>query len=292
VMDVMRVMAPATFSSGMLYINVYTDMFFASFIENAAAAMRYANFVVLTPLGIISNMILVPFLPVFSRLTALEDRPELKQRIRQGIFLSALTMLPFTAIFLALALPIVRVIYERGAFNYAASQEVVPVMMAYGFGMFFYLCRDVLVRVFYALGDGTTPFRVSIFNIILNFALDALLYRPFGTPGIVLATVGVNVISMVIFIVLLHRRLDRLPLGAWTRDLLLLIGITAIATVASWGISQAWEKAVGSDNLLLQMGQLSVGGLTVMVVFFGLAMLLRLPELKILSDRILKKLKR
>ncbi len=77
VMDVMRVMGPATMSSGMLHINVYTDLFFASFIPNAAAAMRYANFIVLTPLGIISNMILVPFMPVFSRLTAPENWDEL-----------------------------------------------------------------------------------------------------------------------------------------------------------------------------------------------------------------------
>lgn len=65
VMDVMKVMIPASLSSGMLHINVYTDLFFASSIEGAAAAMRYANFIALTPLGIISNMILVPFMPVF-----------------------------------------------------------------------------------------------------------------------------------------------------------------------------------------------------------------------------------
>ena len=34
--------------------------------------------------------------------------------------------------------------------------------MAYGLGMPAYLARDVLVRVFYALGDGQTPFRVSV----------------------------------------------------------------------------------------------------------------------------------
>lgn len=63
--EVVKVMAPATLSSGMLHINVYTDLYFASYIENAAAAMRYANFIVLTPLGIISNMILVPFTHFF-----------------------------------------------------------------------------------------------------------------------------------------------------------------------------------------------------------------------------------
>jgi len=292
VIDVLRVMAPATLSSGMLYINVYTDMFFASFIENAAASMRYANFIVLTPLGIISNVILVPFLPVFSRLAAPEDWPELKDRIRQGLFLTALTMLPFTAIFIALAFPIVRVIYERGAFNLAASQAVVPVLMAYGFGMFFYLGRDVLVRVFYALEDGNTPYKVSLLNIALNFGLDALLWKPFGTPGIILATVGVNVISMIIFIILLHRRLNGLPLWKWGKGLLGLTAIALVSGLGGWGISQLWAKTIGDQNLWLQLGEVSVGIALVLVIFFGAALALKLPEMDLLRDRVFKKLKR
>jgi putative peptidoglycan lipid II flippase len=161
----------------MLHINVYTDMFFASFIPNAAAAMRYANFIVLTPVGIISNVILVPFLPIFSRLTAPEDWPDLKLRIRQGLILTALTMLPLSAIFIFLALPIVKIVYQRYAFAEDASLIVAPVLMAYGLGMFFYLARDVLVRVFYALGDGQTPFRISIGNIFLNAILDYILVQ-------------------------------------------------------------------------------------------------------------------
>ncbi|RMF21785.1 MAG: murein biosynthesis integral membrane protein MurJ, partial [Cyanobacteria bacterium J083] len=194
VKDVLKVMAPATLSSGMLQINVYTDLFFVSSIAGAAAALRYANFIVLTPVGILSNTILVPFLPVFSRLTAPENWHELKQRIRQGLVLTALTMLPLTAIFVSVSIPIVRVIYERGVFQAEASRLVAPVLAAYGFGAFFYLGRDVLVRVFYALGDGKTPFKISIANIFLNAILDYLLVSAFATPGIVFATVGVNII--------------------------------------------------------------------------------------------------
>ena len=87
-------------------------------------------------------------------------------------------------------------IYERYAFGAEASQIVAPVLMAYGLGMFFYLARDVLVRVFYALGDGETPFRISIANIFINALLDYLLVNAFATPGLIFATIGVNIISM------------------------------------------------------------------------------------------------
>ncbi|HBE33190.1 MAG TPA: murein biosynthesis integral membrane protein MurJ, partial [Cyanobacteria bacterium UBA11368] len=143
VQEVIKIMAPATFSSGMLHINVYTDLFFASYIPRAAAALNYASLLVQTPLGIISNVLLVPLLPVFSRLAAPENWPELKTRIRQGLMLTALTMLPLGAIMISLSVPIVRVVYERGAFNRQASGLVASLLVAYGIGMFFYLGRDV-----------------------------------------------------------------------------------------------------------------------------------------------------
>jgi putative peptidoglycan lipid II flippase len=290
--DVLKVMAPATLSSGMLYINVSTDLFFASFIENAAAAMRYANFIVLTPVGILSNMILVPFLPVFSRLASPENWPELKVRIRQGMILTALTMLPLTAIFLALGQPIIRLIYQRGAFTSADSQMVVPVLMAYGIGMFFYLARDVLVRVFYALGDGETPFRISVINIFLNGLLDFLLVNSFKTPGIVLATVGVNIISMIIFLALLNHRLNGLPLVEWGQTLIKLVGCSVIAGLASWGVSWGWETMIVNNNLIFQIIQLTLGTGTAFLIFGLLVMQLKLPEFEMLTGKILQRFRK
>ncbi|MEQ9233259.1 murein biosynthesis integral membrane protein MurJ [Coleofasciculus sp. E2-BRE-01] len=290
VKQVMRVMAPATLSSGMLHINVYTDLFFASFIPNAAAAMRYSNFIVLTPLGIISNMILVPMLPVFSRLAAPENWVELKVRIRQGLLLTALTMLPLTAIFISLSVPIVRVIYERYAFGAEASQIVAPVLMAYGLGMFFYLARDVLVRVFYALGDGETPFRISIANIFINALLDYLLVNAFATPGLVFATIGVNIISMSWLLWVLNRRLHGLPLGEWGIALMGLAGSSFVAGLGSWGVSWGWQKVVGSENLLLQVLQLSLAMSVALGIFAVLVARLKLPEVDILVSRLRQKL--
>lgn len=292
VQDVMKVMIPASLSSGMLHINVYTALFFASYIDGAAAAMRYANFIVLTPLGIISNMILVPLMPVFSQLASPENWEDLKTRIRQGLLLTALTMLPLTAIFIALAMPIVRVIYQRYAFQAEASQLVAPVLMAYGFGMFFYLGRDVLVRVFYALGDGETPFRVSIFNIFLNGILDYFLVNIFATPGLIFATVTVNITSMAIFLWILNSRLNGLPLGEWGLAIVKLTAASFVAGLGSWLVCFSWEQWIGSSNLLLQLLQLGVSVIIALVIFAIFAMQLKLPEVDILVSRIRQKLGR
>lgn len=292
VQEVLKIMGPATLSSGMLHINVYTDFFFASYLPNAAAALKYANLIALTPLGIISNMILVPMLPVFSRLAAPENWDELKTRIRQGLLLSALTMLPLTAILVTLAPPIVRFIYQRYAFDQAASDIVAPVLMAYGLGMFFYLGRDVLVRVFYALGDGNTPFRISLFNIFLNAGLDFFLVNFFQTPGLVFATIGVNITSMGVMLWVLNRRLNGLPFLKWGKIFLILVIGALLAGVASWGSSFLWEEWLGNSNLILETGQLIFPSLIAVLIFFLIANWLKLPEVSLLKERIKNKFQR
>jgi putative peptidoglycan lipid II flippase len=295
VQEVLRIMGPATFSSGMLQINLWTDLFLASFIPNAAAAvsaMTYAGLLIQMPVGILSNVILVPLLPVFSRLAAPEDWPALKDRIRQGLILTAITMLPLSAVTIALALPIVRVVYERYAFSLEDSYLTTTVLIAYAVGMFFYLGRDVLVRVFYGLGDGVTPFRISIINIFINAVLDALLVGPLGAPGLILATVGVNILSMVMMLVLLHRRLNGLPLRSWAAPLVGLTGASAIAGGVSWATLRACEQMMGNEGLLILLAQLCIAGIAGLGVFALIAMRLRLPEFDSMVNLVRQKLLR
>jgi putative peptidoglycan lipid II flippase len=293
VQDVIKIMGPATFSSGMMQINVWTDLFFASFIPQAAAAVSalgYANLLVTTPLGILSNVILVPLLPVFSRLADPADWPELKQRIRQGLIITAVAMLPLSAIMIALAAPIVRVVYERYAFDQSATRLTASVLIAYSIGMFVYLGRDVLVRVFYALGDGDTPFRISLFNIFLNALMDFLLVKPLGAPGLVLSTVTVNLCSLVMLLWVLHRRLGGLPLWEWAKPILGLFFSSLLTGVASWGTLWGCQHLWGTEGLLLQLLQLAIATSVGLAVFSLLIWPLKLPEVDFFRDRISSKL--
>jgi putative peptidoglycan lipid II flippase len=299
VKEVMKIMIPATFSSGMLQINVWTDLFFASFIPNAAAAvsaMGYAGLLVQTPLGILSNVILVPLFPVLSKLTDPENWDELKERIRQGLMLTALTMLPLSALMVALALPISQVVYERYAFDNEASQLTGVVLMAYSVGMFVYLGRDVLVRVFYALGDGDTPFKISIVNIFLNGLFDYLLVEKFGAAGIVLATVSVNVISMIAMMYFLDRRLNGMPLKSWSITILGLVIASTIAGGASWTIYHFISRDFASMSAVARFGG-ELGGLAIasavgLTIFGAIAVQMKIPEVNALTKEIKRRFSR
>ncbi|QNJ18635.1 peptidoglycan lipid II flippase [Synechococcus sp. A18-25c] len=298
VREVWRVMGPATLSSGMLQINVFTDLFFASGIIGAAAGLGYANLLVQTPLGLISNALLVPLLPTFSRLTALEDRPQLIARIRQGVMLSTASMLPLGALFLALAAPIVALVYERGAFDQQAVQLVTGLLMAYGIGMPAYLGRDVLVRVFYALGDATTPFRLSVAGIGLNVLFDwALVGGPtpwgsqlpfnLGAPGLVLATVLINLLTCVVLLLALQVRLGGLPLREWGLDTIKLILAAIGAGLLAWilSVGLAWPEDLIGRGL-----QVGLSGSLGLLLFVGFGQALAVPEVSQISGGLRRRL--
>ena len=294
VKKVLRLMGPALFASGMLQINVYTDMQFTSYLPNpsaAVSALDYANLLVQTPLGILSSMILVPFLPIFSKLADPQHWGELKQRIRQGLLITATAMLPLGALMIVLSKPIVQIVYERYAFDPASSTLVATVLMAYAFGMFVYLGRDVMVRVFYALGDSDTPFKISIVNIGLNALFDYFLL-PFGVQGLVLATVSVNVLSLIALTYVLNRKLNGLPWRSWGVSIVGLTFASLISGGISYWILTLMQNTLGTKGFVPLVIELCGAGSAGLLVFGAIASQLRIPEVTIFGDRLQAKLKR
>jgi putative peptidoglycan lipid II flippase len=168
--------------------------------------------------------------------------------------------------------------------------------MAYGLGMPAYLGRDVLVRVFYALGDGTTPFRFSMAGIGLNVIFDwTLVGGPtpwglqlpalnFGAPGLVLATVAVNLITCLGLLLALQRRLGGLPLRLWARDAGLLLLAALAAGLVAWALASLidWPQ-----HLVGRLIECSLASAAALLVYGLVAVAGRVPEV----DQLLRQLR-
>jgi putative peptidoglycan lipid II flippase len=183
------------------------------------------------------------------------------------------------------------VAFERGEFKLADSQFVASILLVSASGMFFYLGRDLLVRVFYALGDGKTPFKISILNIFVNLGLDFLLYKPFGAPGITMSTLGVNFVTFTIFLVILNKRLRGLPWADLGFPLFGILGATAISGCVAWSIGQVWQRNL-PDNLISLLAELVVAGGLGLLLFGIISTQIGIPEVDILIGRIRQKIRK
>jgi putative peptidoglycan lipid II flippase len=290
VREVLGIMLPAILSTSMLQVNLVTDLSFAANIPKAAPAFAAANLLIQTPLGIVSNLILQPLMPIFSRLVEPRNWPELKDRIRQGLILTGVTMMPLGAIIIALSLPLVQTAFQRGAFSLEDSKFLSSILIVSASGMFFYLGRDLLVRVFYALGDGKTPFKIGIVNIFVNLGLDFLLWKPLGAPGITLSTVGVNLLTFVVFLLILNKRLRGMPWKDIGFPLFGVFGASSIGGSAAWAIGQLWQQHL-PRNFFSTAAELVVAGGIGLALFTVIATQIGVPEIDILVGRIRNKLR-
>eukprot|EP00897_Mesotaenium_endlicherianum_P001311 jgi/Mesen1/1207/ME000128S00184 len=299
--EVLRVVVPATLASGLLQIATFTDLYFASFLPGAAAALGYANLLVMAPLGILSSALLIPLLPLFSRLSQPERWEELKGVIRRSLVISAAVTVPMTAIMVPLARALVRVVFQRRAFDASACHLVASLLTCYVAGVTVYLVRDVAVRVFYALGDGTTPFRVSALAIAGNALLDWLLVARlgWGAQGLIAATVAVNAASALALLLILRTRLNGLGLKGLQRTCASITG----ASLCAYGAARTGRHLADLVLLWPAVARLAprmlwildacllgvVAGLG-LIVYLSVLLSLGVPEGKSVWDSIMQRL--
>jgi len=281
-----EMIAPASLSSGMIQINVFTDLFFASQIVGAAAALSYANFLIQAPLGIISNTILIPLLPVFVSLRARENHFKLIKKIYQGIILTSTSMVFLGSIFISLSTPIVILIYGRGSFNQNAIDIVSQLLIAYGIGMPFYLLRDLLVRVFYGMEDAKTPFRISSIAILLNLFFDWYLTggsSPWGelsplnlgVNGLVFSTTFVNFFACLFLLFKLNNKLEKLNLFRIFVQNLKIFFIGIISGMSSFLI---FKIIVLPFNIFNLFSKIIISSGISLIIFYFLAIILKIDD--------------
>ena len=292
-----RMIVPASLSSGMIQINVFTDLFFASKIAGAAAALSYANFLVQAPLGIISSTILIPLLPVFVNLRAKENQLKLIKKIHQGLTFSSSSMVLLGSIFISLSTPIVILVYGRGEFSQNAIDIVSQLLIAYGIGMPFYLVRDLLVRVFYGIEDAKTPFRISCIAILLNLFFDwffiggsspwgDLSPLNFGVNGLVISTTFVNCFACIFLLFKLNNKLENFNLSKIISQNLRIILIGLVTGSCSFVIFKVIYLPYQFLNLFIKIALSS--GIS-LIIFYCLAIFLKIDEINDLNKSLKEK---
>lgn len=87
-----------------------------------------------------------------------------------------------------LAVPIIRVIYEHGAFNSSDTINTAYTIAAFGFGVPAFILGKILMPIFYANQNPQIVMRITIYTIVTNIVLNVILMYPFKYVGIALGS--------------------------------------------------------------------------------------------------------
>ncbi|MEO7414970.1 MAG: lipid II flippase MurJ, partial [Opitutaceae bacterium] len=86
------------------------------------------------------------------------------------------------------ALPIIRLLFQRGAFDSSATVNMTPVLIANALGLPFFSFVNLALRAFYAQKDTRTPVIAAVLSFVVNLILSFALMGPFGTVGLAIAS--------------------------------------------------------------------------------------------------------
>jgi len=293
VREVVRKMLPGSIGVAAFQINVLVTYCFSFwFGKSIVATFNYSVRLMELPQGMFGISLATYMLPTLAGLAAAKKHAEFRQTLSQGLSYLAFANLIASAIALALAVPIVRLLFEHGKFGPDATQRVALSLACLAPGLLMFSMNNIFARAFYALNDIQTPMKISILCLFLNLGFSLWLVQPYQEAGLGVANTLSASLNLALLVYALRRKLSRLDMKDVVQVLLVLVPAAALAGAIAAVLAWLWEKKFGHATLLPRLGAVFVpGGIAVLAYWLG-ALWARVPAAHDVAELFLRKVRR
>lgn len=191
-------------------INSLVDKNLSSFLaEGSVTALDYAYKLNIFVIGVFVASITTVMYPIFSKLGANRNLKQLKITLCKSINSVILITMPISVGAFILSKPIVKIIFEKGAFDANATIITAQVLSCYAIGMVASGMRDILVRVFYSLQDTKIPMKNSILCVICNILFNLILIQTMKVSGLALGSSLAAIIAVCFLMIQLRKKIGK-----------------------------------------------------------------------------------
>jgi putative peptidoglycan lipid II flippase len=256
---VLILMGPGTLGLAATQVNVFVNTVLATGQGTGAVSwLNYAFRLMYLPIGLFGISIATATLPAVSRHAAQEDRAGVRKTVADGLSLMLMLNVPATVGLIVLAVPIVRVIFERSAFTASDTVATAAALQFYALGLVGYSIVRISSPVFYALQRNRTPVIVSVATVAVNAALNLALVRVMGYRGLALGTSIAALFNAVVLIVLLRRSLGGIEGRRIASSLARIAGASAAMGVVCVAVDAGGMRWIPGQGLGPQIARLTL----------------------------------
>ncbi len=277
-----RQIGPGAVGAGAAQINLLLTTVLASLLPTGAVSyLYYADRLNQLPLGIVGIAVATTLLPLLSRQEAAGNGQAVRHYVSRAIAFCLLLGLPSAVGLGCAATPIIRALFEHGAFTAEDTVQTARTLMAYTLGIPAFLLVKVFAARFFARHDTKTPVRIAIVSMAVNVFCALILMNVWGHVGMALATSIATWTNAAQLYLKLRKSGESLIDEELRRALPRFVLSAAAMGAATWALSRATETWF-TGPLFLKIGGLSlIIGLssTVYFVLLHLTGALRLKEL-------------
>ncbi len=174
-------MLPVALGLGLVNFNLLINSTLGFKISDAVPrAIESAFRLYMMPQGIFSVAIATVLFPALSRAAARHDFGDLRTIIGDGMRLILVLLIPAAAVSIALAAPIVRLLYQRGEFDAESTKLAAEALWVFSLTLPLNGLNLLLTRTFFALKDPWTTTRLAVLSLLVNLVVSVALYQPLG----------------------------------------------------------------------------------------------------------------
>jgi putative peptidoglycan lipid II flippase len=280
VKQVFKLMGPVMLGLGLINVNAVIGTFFATKLIDptiAPNAIDKAFRIYMLPQGMFSVAVATILYPSLARLSTRGDLVGFRATVSSGLRQINFMLIPAGVVSAVLAEPIIRLLYERGAFEPDQTHVVAGALAAFSLGLTFNGMMLMLNRGFFSLQAPWVPTFIALAVVALNTALYAVFYRV-GTWGIPFAISLANIAGASLLFIALRRRTGQLDLRATARSFGLVTIASAALGAVAYGVWYVLDGALGRSfpaQLLSLTVALVAGG----AVYFAACRALRVREM-------------
>ncbi len=198
--------APAFVAGGMSQITVILNTVIASLQDRVVSWLYYADRLFQLPLGVVGVAIGVVLLPELSRRFRDNDHAAAMEAENRSLETALLLTLPAAVALFVAAGPIIRVLFEHGAFSAVDAQATAAMLAALAPGLPAFVLIKVFHPGFFAREDTKTPMLYAGIGMTANVCLALMLFVVLGAVGIAIATTIAGWLQVVLLAGTLHAR--------------------------------------------------------------------------------------
>lgn len=271
-------------------VNTMVDRTLASTLaEGSISALNYANKLNGFVMAMFITSVGAVIYPILSKLSSEDNKEKFISSVVQSINSVILLVIPISVGAMALATPIVKLLFQRGEFDARATSMTAIALIMYSIGMVAFGLRDILGKVFYALQDTKTPMINGAIAMIMNIVLNIILVKYLQLAGLALATS----ISAIVCIFLLFGSLNK-KIGYFGQDKIIKTTIKSIVSAVIMGVVTYFTYDIVSN--LLGVGFIKEAVSLVVSVGVGaitygiLVVVLKVDEINVITNMVKKKL--
>ncbi|MBX9387955.1 murein biosynthesis integral membrane protein MurJ [Streptomonospora halotolerans] len=258
-------------------------------------AYNFAYTLFQLPYAIIAVSLITVLLPQMSAHATERRWDEVRAGFSRTLRISALVLVPLGLALALYAVPVATLVFARGNTSAADAANIGLVLAVMALGLVPFTVFQLMLRVFYAMGDTRTPALISIANVSVHGALALTAYAVLPPDRVVAGVAAGFMLSflsgLVIAGTILSRRLGGLD-GRHIGGTLLRLHAAAVPSVAAgFGVLWFFTTQVG-PGIWTNLGAPVVGCLIGGVLFLLCAWALRVRELSAALDLVRSRLRR